>query len=211
VATDPRTTARYPVSTDVPNVAQFIQNAVNDLSDTVVPRFTSSAARDAAHSAWVAAGNTMDNGLLCTVSGDPQVYRGSWQPTLPVKYRRVVPTASGSLNGTVLYAANQTVQSLFGTSVNYMVDIDVNIKLTIPSGIGATLEVLVDGVVQDGDEYSNGGTTSAQYTLRARSGATFADNTSHTINARITSLTGAITVFTTYGRMLMLARPYLAF
>lgn len=212
MATDPRTSARYPVSTNVPNVAQDIQNGVNDLSDTTVPRYASAAARDTAHSNWVAAGNTMDNGLLCTVSGELQVYRGSWQAALPTKYRRIAATASGTLAGgaTVNICASQTVQSLFGTSVNYMVDVDATYQSSVPAGLGVLLEILVDGVVQDGENFTNGG-SSMTFTSRVRCGATFADNSSHSITARLTALAGTITGSTTNGRMILMARPYLAF
>lgn len=211
MATDPRTSSRYPVSTDVPNVAQFIQNAVNDLSDTTVPRYTSSAARDTAHTNWVAAGNTMDNGLMCTVSGDPQVYRGSWQPMLPIKLRVVGATASGTLasGATVNICASQTVTALFGTSVNYMVDVYAQYQSSIPAGLGARLEILVDGAVQIGDEYTNasGGT----YTNKVSYPATFADNSAHTITARLTALAGTITGTTTNGILVLKARPYVTF
>jgi hypothetical protein len=69
VPTDPLTASRYPASSDAPNVNQHIQNAVMDLSDNTIPRFSSTATRDTAYSAWVAAGNTMVAGLFCWVTG----------------------------------------------------------------------------------------------------------------------------------------------
>lgn len=78
--TDPLTLARYPDSTDSPDVSGFIQQAVNDLSDHIGGNFTSTSARDAAYVNWVAQGNTMANGLQCRVAGFPQVYRsGAWR------------------------------------------------------------------------------------------------------------------------------------
>ena len=209
--TDPLTAARYPDSTDVPNVAQFIQNAVNDLSDQSVPRFASSAARDSAFTAWVAAGNTMTNGLMAVTSGQLQMYSGTWQPVMQIKYRRIAATASGTLasGATVNICASQSVQSLFGTSVNYVVDVDAAYKVSLPAGLGATLEILVDGVVQDGDTFTTG--SGGTYTCKVRCGATFADNSSHTITARLTALAGTITGDPTNGRMLMMARPYVIF
>jgi hypothetical protein len=103
------------------------------------------------------------------------------------------------------------VQSLFGTSVNYVVDIDAVVSVSLPSGLGVKMEVLVDGVLQDGDTFTNPGTSTHTYTSHVRCAATFADNTSHSIVAVITALAGTITVSTTYGRLILQARPYLAF
>lgn len=212
--TDPLTGARYPDSTDAPNVSQFIQEAVNDLSDQVVPRFTTAAARDSAYTAWVAAGNTMTNGLVCTVGGELQCYRGAWKTQGGTLYRRVTATATGTLTSgtTANLTASQTgIQSLFGTSVNYWIDVDVVCHATIPAGLGGTLTILVDGLILDGDEFTNGGTSTCKYTFKARSFPTFADNTTHTIVAQVTAEAGTITLDTTYGRMLMVARPYVTF
>ena len=63
--TDPLTASRYPDSTDSPNVAQYIQNAVMDLSDNTIPRFATTTARDSAYSAYVSAGGAMANGMTC--------------------------------------------------------------------------------------------------------------------------------------------------
>lgn len=69
------TGARYPLGTDVPNIAQFIQNAVNDLADNTIPRFASPAARDTAFSSWVSAGNSMTSGLACFTQSDGRFWR----------------------------------------------------------------------------------------------------------------------------------------
>lgn len=62
---DPLSGARYPDDNEPPSIAQFIQNAVNDLSGQVIPRFATTSARDTAYSNWVAAGHTIVNGMTC--------------------------------------------------------------------------------------------------------------------------------------------------
>lgn len=81
--TDPLTAARYPDSTDAPNIAQYIQNAVNDLSPDTAPYFASTTARDSAFATWVAQGNSMRDGLRCHVQGvgDQTYLNGSWSGT----------------------------------------------------------------------------------------------------------------------------------
>ena len=78
--TDPLTGARYPDSSDAPNISQYIQNAVNDLSSKTIPYFGSTASRDTAFSNWTGAGNSMRDGLKCYVQGTgEQTYMGgSW-------------------------------------------------------------------------------------------------------------------------------------
>lgn len=77
--TDPLTGSRYPASSAAPNVAQDIQNAVLDLSDNTVPNYATTGARDSAYAAWVALGNSMRNGLICTVADKPYIYSGGWR------------------------------------------------------------------------------------------------------------------------------------
>lgn len=78
---DPLTGSRYPLGTDAPNVAQYIQNAVTDLADnTFAGPFATATARNTAYAAWVADGGTMRNGLHCTVNGVDMVYQdGQWR------------------------------------------------------------------------------------------------------------------------------------
>lgn len=88
---DPLTSSRYPASSAAPNVSQDIQNAVVDLSDnTFAGPFASTAARDAAFSAWVASGKTMRDYLHCSVTGvGDQVYlAGAWVTIAYNNYRR---------------------------------------------------------------------------------------------------------------------------
>lgn len=78
--TEPLTGSRYPASSAAPNVSQDIQNAVLDLADNTVPRFASAATRDSAYTAWVGLGNTMADGLMCTVNGGLQIRQaGVWR------------------------------------------------------------------------------------------------------------------------------------
>lgn len=75
--TDPLTGSRYPESSDDTNLSQWFKNAVTDLSDNTIPRFTTTTARDTAYSAWVTGGGTMTSGLFCAVAGVIQEYDGS--------------------------------------------------------------------------------------------------------------------------------------
>lgn len=75
------TGARYPASSAAPNVNQDIQNAVADLADNTIPNFTTTTTRNTAYTSWVSAGNTMRNGLICTVADKPYLYSGgAWRP-----------------------------------------------------------------------------------------------------------------------------------
>lgn len=94
--TDPLTASRYPASTAVPNVNQDIQNAVIDLSDNTNPNFATTTARDNAYTAWVALGNTMWNGMVCSVNGIP--YRrigGVWRENRQRGFPRTVTIGGG--------------------------------------------------------------------------------------------------------------------
>ena len=68
--TDPLSAARIPDSNDSANVAQYFDNAVRDLSPLGNLVFTTTTARDTAFSNWVAAGNTMREGLRCHTTSD---------------------------------------------------------------------------------------------------------------------------------------------
>jgi hypothetical protein len=81
--TEPLTGSRYPQSSDSPNIAQFIQNAVGDLADNTIPRFDTRSARDAAYATWASLGNAMTNGMLSSVGGYIEEYfGGAWIPDL---------------------------------------------------------------------------------------------------------------------------------
>lgn len=82
--THPITGARYPDSASAVTLDTYYANIVNDLSPMVSTDFATNAARDTAFGNWVSAGNSMRNGLQCTVSGVPQQYRnGSWRGLVP--------------------------------------------------------------------------------------------------------------------------------
>jgi hypothetical protein len=94
VHTAPLTGARIPDLTDSTDLAQWFSYAVNDLDDNATPSFASAAARDTAYSNWVSAGNTMRDGLVCTVAGNIQVYRSSaWRGTSTLYYNTTAVTA----------------------------------------------------------------------------------------------------------------------
>lgn len=68
----------YPADiTTPPNGPLQIANLAKAVQSRMVNRFASNAARDSAYAAWVAEGNTMTDGLECTVAGWPQVYRSA--------------------------------------------------------------------------------------------------------------------------------------
>jgi hypothetical protein len=215
VPNDPLTAARYPASSANPNVPLDIQNAVNDLSSTTIPRFATTTARDAAYSAWVSAGHSLTTGLFCVVAGQLMEYRGSWQLVVEARLRRLLSTATGTLASgasTNLVAVQTLPASPFGTSVPWMVDYEASIHASgVPSGLGMQLEVLVDGTSFSGSTWTNAGTTGCQMTLTCRDVATFADNATHTLQARVTALAGTITLDAIWGKFLMIVRPYVTF
>lgn len=52
-----------------------------------IPSYANAGARNAAYAAWVAAGNTMRDGLHCNVAGIDQVYRsGKWRGTTTTSF-----------------------------------------------------------------------------------------------------------------------------
>jgi hypothetical protein len=212
VHTNPLTGARYPDNTDATNLAQYYQNVVDDLSPQSIPSFSSATARDTAYSSWVAAGNTMRTGLFCVVAGQLMEYRGSWQLVTETKLRQLSTTATGTLasGSSVNLVAAQTIPaSLFGTSVSYMIDVDVQVQLSLPSGGGCTLAILFDGTGFYSDVYTNPSTTMT-YTAKCHGPLTIADNLTHTVTAQLTSNGGTLTV-TTNGHLALLARPYVIF
>lgn len=210
--TGPLTGARIPDSGDSANIAQYFDNAVKDLEPFTVPQFTSTASRDAAWSVWTAAGHTLSQ-AACMVNGDLQVYRGGWVSVGPTRYRQVAATASGTLNGSVNLCGAQTIPaSPFGTSVNYLIDAYAVTHMTsIPAGDGVKLEILFDGVVNGGDEMTNGGASACKYTPRARALLSVGDNSTHTVTAVITSEGGTITGDAAYAGLWMMMRPYVVF
>jgi hypothetical protein len=113
--TDPLTASRYPAASAAPNVAQDIQNAVMDLSDnTIAGPFATDAARDAAYTAWVAAGGVMRNGLMCYVTAGDQFYKraaGAWVP-----HPGLIPSAL--LTGTGTQAVGTGALSIVGLNVS---------------------------------------------------------------------------------------------
>jgi hypothetical protein len=83
VANEPLTGARYPVSSDPTNLAQYYQNLAFDLAGSAVPRFTSTAARATAYTTWMAAtGSSMIDGMMSYISNQDQLHvweNGSWR------------------------------------------------------------------------------------------------------------------------------------
>jgi hypothetical protein len=134
--------ARYPDSTDTPDVSAYIQNAVNDLSDHVGGNFTTTAARDSAFSTWVAQGNTMANGLQCRVAGYPQVYRsGAWHGMV------TIPLTTTTADAT-LYTTTQNVMTLSvpDPMCPYRLRVSGSVLLAqLGAGVTVRLEIRVGG------------------------------------------------------------------
>lgn len=211
--TNPLSGARYPDSTDNTNLPAYYQDLADDLSQVTVNQFASGTARDTAWSTYTAAGHTLTNGSKCTVAGAPQTYRGKWVGDMETQYRRVTATATGTLASGVsvnLCAAQTIPASPFGTSVPYCIDVDASTHVTLPTGLGVKLELQFDGVVIDGDEYTNP-STSMKYTAHTRSLMTVADNSTHTVTAVVTAEAGTITLDTSYSRLILMIRPYVTF
>ncbi|MCU1617206.1 MAG: hypothetical protein JWO98_4746 [Frankiales bacterium] len=105
--TEPLTGAPYPDLNHDANIAQIVQDAVTGLADaTYAGPFATTTARDTAFAAWVAAGNTMRDGLHCHVTGTgDQVYlSGAWK-TLPF-YRTGAGTYNSNASGDIVVTHN---------------------------------------------------------------------------------------------------------
>lgn len=74
-ALEPLTGARIPTQSDGPLGGLQIANAVTDIADNTIPFFTTTSARDTAYNAWVTAGGTMRNSLVCAVGDLLYKYR----------------------------------------------------------------------------------------------------------------------------------------
>lgn len=83
MANEPLTGARVPVQGDAALGGLQINNAVSDVAPYTIPHFTNATARDAAFSAWVAAGNTMRKGLLCYQTDTDWHYKYTGSKWLP--------------------------------------------------------------------------------------------------------------------------------
>jgi hypothetical protein len=100
VPNSPLTNTRIPDSTYTTNPPQDIHNAVYDLEVNGCPRFTTTTARDAAYSAWVAAGNTLANGRSCWTDDS-----GFWDRIGGAWLLRLAQPTSGILSLTSGWAA----------------------------------------------------------------------------------------------------------
>lgn len=107
MANDAWTGARLGDMNDAPLGGAYLAEVVKELAPWTVPHFTTTADRDAALTAWTAAGNTAKDGMHCTVTGTGlMVYStsGGWTleaPKLPTfrVYRSgpAIPYSSSSL------------------------------------------------------------------------------------------------------------------
>lgn len=76
---DPLTGATIYSQTDAALGGQQLGDIVTDLRSYVLPRFSTTAARDAAYTAWTSAGNTLATGMTCMVGTRMYYYSGGWQ------------------------------------------------------------------------------------------------------------------------------------
>jgi hypothetical protein len=93
----PLTGASYPDASDSPNIAQYIQNLGLGLEDNTIPRFATTAARDAGYAAYTAAtGVAIANGMTCWTddSGYWDRVGGAWVSRISKSY---VDGQSGTL------------------------------------------------------------------------------------------------------------------
>lgn len=219
MSNDPWTGARVGTNQDAPLGGSQQAETVWELGKTTIPHFDTSAARDAALAAWVAAddNNTATDGMKCTVKGlGLQILRGGvWYPVTSTLYRHVTGVGTGTLAASAAsdFIPAQTIPANpFGPGVPFWIDVDAVIHAyAVPTNAGARVEILFDGVVQDGDSWTNTAPT-CEHTWRARSGLTVSDSSSHTVKATITAGSGGILNFDgAYQRALLMIRPYVVF
>jgi hypothetical protein len=79
-STEPLTGVTVQDQGDAATGGTQIGHLATSLAPFTVPRFTSTANRDAQYSTWVTGGGSMIDGMCCTVAGELQVYRaGIWR------------------------------------------------------------------------------------------------------------------------------------
>lgn len=146
--TDPWSGSRYPASTAAPNVAQDIQNAVNDLADNATAVFATAAARDTAFTNWKNAGNAAFSGMQAFTTSDGRYWRydtasSSWLYNGGNPPPIVLCTIFGGWNGTAgkspaVYKDSSGLVHLIGT-VNPQTTYNPNdglthTAITLPTG-----------------------------------------------------------------------------
>jgi hypothetical protein len=133
-----------------------------------------------------------------------------WVRQVETRSRLLPIAAFGKLAGFVDLTAPQVLPAApFGFGAPYRLTMSARVKITLPSGLGARLELLVNGVVAGGAEFSNGGSQTMLFkTLEVNDTILVGDDAARTVRARLTSLAGEIIVDTTYGRVYIEATPY---
>lgn len=147
--TEPLTGSRYPAAGASPNVPQDIQNAVSDLADnTWAGPFTTTTTRNAAYAAWVAAGNTMRNGLTCTVAGVPQVYfGGTWHGVISSAYRDVtVDSAAKTATADILSIVIPDPGFPYQVYLSGSALINVDTGVTVAAQLRANSTTILQGI-----------------------------------------------------------------
>lgn len=142
--TNPLTGARYPDSASGTDLATYYANVVNDLSPMTAPPFGTAAARDAAFGAWAGQGNSMRDGLLCTVAGILQMYRnGAW--------RGVASTSASQttfFNTTISDSVEYGVATLAipDPGFPYILDTTACVLVAATAGVQVNIRIRLDSV-----------------------------------------------------------------
>jgi hypothetical protein len=189
---DALTGSRYPSSTDAPNIPQHIQNAVFDLADNTIPRFTSTTARNTAYSTWVTQGGVMTEGLYCHVNGlGLMVYSGgAWRSERTGWLNDVNPTTNGSVTGgTATTIASITVTIPAGLHTGQRIKVQGGAFISTPGGVGAGI------LIQGGSERSiNVGNISGDLKAKTRFDASLtAGSRTYNLQTRATVSGGVVT------------------
>jgi len=110
---------------------------------------------------------------------------------------RSVPVAiSGTLSVSLDIAPTQIISaSPFGSSA-FSLRVNTSMAASIPSGLGAQLDIIIDGTVVATNRATNGGGTSHTATLTADKTTVFSDALNHSARVTITPLGGSINILT---------------
>lgn len=154
----------------------------------------------------------LDNGgkLERWVSGSTWTTYDALQ--VPIRSQRLAVTAFGDLTSgsSVNVVAPEALPAApHGSGVPYRIRVAGQIRVSIPAGLGATLSVTVGATTYEIDRITNGGSSTATYTLKGEEVFYIASDTAQTVTVFATSLAGT-TVFTATGHVIIETAPYTA-
>jgi hypothetical protein len=192
MATDPISGARYALETDSGDVALWVQRGVNDLSSQVIPRYTTTTARDNAYTAAITAGTitSIANGSQSVANGIP--YRrinGTWRIDKQRVFIRAVSITGGAgsigSGGSVESNVTSGITLTGGSGVNFTLyeagTISVNASFRAgPTGVGAAL----CSVKINGSTIGNVAVSRTDGTVSVTGGVALAAGT-HTVSLRV--------------------------